>query len=84
MERPPERQAVNITTKNSTIRRKMQKYLQDGTVRVHRIPPVGLKCLSDRRRREMTALVGGDQGRRRAGIKSAGYDRSSAVLRSEP
>jgi len=33
-----------------------------GTALVHRIPPVGLKCLSDRRRKEMAALVGGDQG----------------------
>ncbi len=36
-----------------------------GIALVHRIPPVGLKCVSERRRREMAALVGGDQGSRR-------------------
>ena len=36
-----------------------------GTGKVHRIPPVGLKCVSEKRRREMTALLGGEQGRRR-------------------
>ena len=30
-----------------------------GTALVHRIPSVGLKCVSERRRREMAALVGG-------------------------
>ena len=30
-----------------------------GIALVHRIPPVGLKCVSERRRREMAALVGG-------------------------
>src|SRR5712692_3421164 len=35
-----------------------------GIGRVHRIPPVGLKCLSEKRRQEMTALLGGEQGRR--------------------
>ena len=38
--------------------------LDYGIGRVHRIPPVGLKCLSEKRRREMTALLGGEQGGR--------------------
>ena len=36
-----------------------------GTALVHRIPPVGLKCLSEMRRREMAALVGGTKAARR-------------------
>jgi hypothetical protein len=36
-----------------------------GIALVHRIPPVGLKCVSEKRRREMTALLGGEQGSRR-------------------
>jgi len=43
----------------------------DGTVQVHRIPPLGLKCLSERRREEITALLGGEQGRRGASLVSA-------------
>jgi hypothetical protein len=36
-----------------------------GIALVHRIPPVGLKCLSERRRREMATLLGGrDHGSR--------------------
>jgi len=38
---------------------------EPGIGRVHRIPPVGLKCLSPKRRKEMTALLGGEQGSRR-------------------
>ncbi len=36
-----------------------QSRLAGGIGKVHRIPPVGLKCVSEKRRREMTALVGG-------------------------
>ena len=36
------------------------KLLEDrGIAYSHRIPPVGVTCVSDRRRREMMALVGG-------------------------
>ena len=43
-------------------RRRSQLLVQSGTALVHRIPPVGLKCVSEKRRQEMAALVGGDQG----------------------
>jgi hypothetical protein len=52
-----------------------------GTALVHRIPPVGLKCVSEKRRREMTALLGGEQGSRRAGVQSVPYVGSRPLLR---
>jgi hypothetical protein len=36
-----------------------------GIGKVHRIPPVELKCLSEKRRGEITALVGGTKAARR-------------------
>ena len=52
-----------------------------GIALVHRIPPVGLKCVSEKRRREMTALLGGEQGSRRAGVQLAPYVGSRPLLR---
>ena len=37
----------------------------NGIALVHRVPPVGLKCVSDRRRSELAALVGGARHRLR-------------------
>jgi len=49
----------------STTQFKPRGWYPAGIALVHRIPPVGLKCVSAKRRREMTALLGGEQGSRR-------------------
>jgi len=36
-----------------------QRQSSGGIALVHRIPPVELKCMSEKRRREVAALVGG-------------------------
>jgi hypothetical protein len=36
-----------------------QVLMVSGIGKVHRIPPVELKCVSEKRRKEMAALVGG-------------------------
>jgi hypothetical protein len=52
-----------------------------GIALVHRIPPVGLKCVSEWRRREMAALVGGGPRQPPVGVKSAPYAGSRPLLR---
>src|SRR3990172_6519961 len=49
-----------------------------GIGKVHRIPPGVLKCLSEMRRRELAALVGGDQGSRWATWPSSASCASTA------
>jgi hypothetical protein len=54
--------------------------MRAGIGKVHRIPPVKLKCVSEKRVREMAALVGGDQGSRHLALKSAGHAPSDPLL----
>lgn len=49
-----ERRAVRILLQGS---RALQQHECVGIGRVHRIPPVRLKCVSERRREEMAALL---------------------------
>ena len=60
-----------------------QGILKNGNGKVHRIPPVRLKCMSEKRRKEMAALLGGKQGSRQTVLQSAGYDRSASIFRSD-
>src|SRR6266568_261989 len=63
--RIPQRLTAHANRFATTLSADCQKVLPRGIGKVHRIPPVGLKCVSEKRRREMTALLGGEQGRRR-------------------
>ena len=39
--------------------------------------------MSEKRRKEMAALLGGKQGSRQTVLQSAGYDRSASIFRSD-
>jgi hypothetical protein len=59
---------------------RVKRVVEPGRAYPHGNPPVELKCVSQKRWREMAGLLGGEQARRRTVLQSAGYAIARPVL----